>query len=75
MPIKKSKKQFTLIAHRGGAYDAPENTFEAFDLALEMGFDNIETDIQLSSDGRCILFMMNSWIEPLVFKALLPRRA
>ena len=55
MPIKKSKKQFTLIAHRGGAYDAPENTFEAFDLALEMGFDNIETDIQLSSDGRCIL--------------------
>ena len=55
MPIKKSEKQFTLIAHRGGAYDAPENTFEAFDLALEMGFDNIETDIQLSSDGRCIL--------------------
>tara|TARA_Y100000588_G_scaffold135284_1_gene148784 strand:- start:10795 stop:11592 length:798 start_codon:yes stop_codon:yes gene_type:complete len=52
---KSNQKQFTLIAHRGASYDAPENTFEAFDLALEMGFDNIETDVQLSSDGRCIL--------------------
>ena len=55
MPKKHSEKQFTLIAHRGASYDAPENTFEAFDLALEMGFDNIETDVQLSSDGRCVL--------------------
>jgi|TARA_B100001964_G_scaffold196523_1_gene221127 glycerophosphoryl diester phosphodiesterase len=55
LPRKNSEKQFALIAHRGASYDAPENTFEAFDLALEMGFDNIETDVQLSSDGRCVL--------------------
>lgn len=46
---------FTLIAHRGASYDAPENTFEAFDLALELGFDNFETDVQLTSDGRAVM--------------------
>lgn len=49
------KSNFTLIAHRGASYDAPENTFEAFDLALELGFDNFETDVQLTSDGRPVL--------------------
>ena len=46
---------FTLIAHRGASYDAPENTFEAFDLALSLGFDNFETDVQLTSDGIAVL--------------------
>ena len=46
---------FTLIAHRGASYDAPENTFEAFDLALSLGFDNFETDVQLTGDGRAVL--------------------
>lgn len=55
MSVNRIKKDFTLIAHRGASYDAPENTFEAFDLALEMGFDNVETDVQLSSDGRSVL--------------------
>ena len=44
-------KNFTLIAHRGFSSDAPENTFAAFDLALEHGFNNMETDVQLTSDG------------------------
>jgi glycerophosphoryl diester phosphodiesterase len=55
MPSTKKNKNFTLIAHRGASYDAPENTFEAFDLALELGFDNFETDVQLTSDGRAVL--------------------
>ncbi|NQW21024.1 MAG: hypothetical protein HQ477_09965 [Chloroflexi bacterium] len=46
---------FTLIAHRGSSYDAPENTFEAFDLALDLGFNNFETDVQLTSDGKAVL--------------------
>lgn len=49
------RKNFTLIAHRGASYDAPENTFEAFDLALKLGFNNIETDIQLTNDGRVVV--------------------
>ena len=39
---------FTLIAHRGYSSEAPENTFEAFDLALEHGFNNFEMDVQLT---------------------------
>ncbi len=55
LPNVNKKYEFTLIAHRGASYDAPENTFESFDLALELGFDNFETDVQLSSDGRAVL--------------------
>ena len=50
-----SLEDFILIAHRGASYDAPENTFEAFDLALRNGFDHVETDVQLSSDGHPVL--------------------
>jgi glycerophosphoryl diester phosphodiesterase len=55
LPGKNKKPEFTLIAHRGASYDAPENTFESFDLALELGFDNFETDVQLTSDGTPVL--------------------
>ncbi|MBO03843.1 MAG: hypothetical protein CL731_02360 [Chloroflexi bacterium] len=55
MASKAKNNDFTLIAHRGASYDAPENTFESFDLALELGFANIETDIQLTSDGRVVV--------------------
>ncbi len=55
MSPKKLRDDFIIIAHRGASYDAPENTFEAFDLALQQGFDNFETDIQLTSDGTVIL--------------------
>ncbi len=40
------------IAHRGASRDAPENTLEAFALAVEQGADMIETDLHLSSDGE-----------------------
>ena len=55
LPNVNDTHEFTLIAHRGASYDAPENTFESFDLALELGFDNFETDLQLSSDGTPVL--------------------
>lgn len=42
--------RFFPIAHRGFSSQAPENTLAAFDLALESGFDNIELDVQLTSD-------------------------
>ncbi|NQW16628.1 MAG: hypothetical protein HQ478_04000 [Chloroflexi bacterium] len=44
-------RQFTIIAHRGDSASAPENTFTSFDLAIEKGFDNVELDVQLTSDG------------------------
>jgi glycerophosphoryl diester phosphodiesterase len=42
---------FVIIAHRGDSSAAPENTLQAFDLALAKGFPNFETDCQLSADG------------------------
>ncbi len=52
---KSGASGFTLIAHRGFSSDAPENTYDAFDLAIENGFNNIETDVQLTSDGVAVL--------------------
>ena len=40
-----------VIAHRGASGYAPENTLEAFLLAIEQGADGIELDVQLSRDG------------------------
>jgi len=43
------------IAHRGASGYAPENTRAAFELAIAMGADMIETDVQLTSDGELVL--------------------
>jgi len=40
-----------VIGHRGASGDAPENTLESFDLALEHGAEALELDIRLSADG------------------------
>lgn len=39
------------VNHRGYNTIAPENTLPAFKLSKKMGFDTIECDIQLTSDG------------------------
>lgn len=44
-----------VIAHRGASAYAPENTFPAFDLALAMGADALETDIRTTRDGVLVL--------------------
>ncbi len=44
-----------VIAHRGASTYAPENTFAAYDLALEMGARHIELDVQLSSDSHVVV--------------------
>ncbi len=43
-----------LIAHRGAAHDAPENTVAAFELAWRQGADGIEGDFQLTRDGEIV---------------------
>ena len=44
-----------VIAHRGASSYAPENTIPAFDLALDMGADGLETDIRATADGVLVL--------------------
>src|SRR3989304_1005932 len=43
-----------VIAHRGASQRAPENTLEAFRLALEEGADGGELDAKLTADGVLI---------------------
>lgn len=45
-----------VIGHRGAAGLAPENTYVGFDIALELGVDGIETDVQRTQDGKLVLF-------------------
>lgn len=47
--------QTKIIAHRGASKYAPENTMPAFALALELGADGIETDVQLTKDKIPVL--------------------
>ena len=44
-----------IIAHRGANAYAPENTLPAFEKALTMGADGVETDILLTADGFVVL--------------------
>src|SRR5260370_40022222 len=48
-----------VIGHRGAAGLAPENTFAGFDIALALGVDGIETDVQKTKDGKLVLFHDN----------------
>ena len=49
-----------VIAHRGASGSAPENTMAAFRKAVELGAGFIETDLQLSRDGRLVALHDNS---------------
>ncbi len=44
-----------IIAHRGAAAEAPENTILAFDLGLELGADALELDVRRSLDGELMV--------------------
>ncbi len=45
-----------IIAHRGAAVHAPENTIVSFELAVSLGADAIELDAKLSADGEIVVF-------------------
>ncbi|SES81156.1 glycerophosphodiester phosphodiesterase family protein [Thorsellia anophelis] len=44
-------KEPLVIAHRGASGYLPEHTLAAYELAVKMGADYIEPDLQLTSDG------------------------
>jgi glycerophosphoryl diester phosphodiesterase len=45
-----------VLSHRGYHVSLPENTLDAFQAAIEMQVDGIETDIRLTADGIPVLF-------------------
>ncbi len=45
-----------VIAHRGASGHAPEHTWPAYELAMRMGADFLEPDLQMTRDGHLIAF-------------------
>ena len=43
------------FAHRGARAHAPENTIEAFQLALKLGANGLESDVWVTADGDVVL--------------------
>ena len=43
------------FAHRGARAHAPENTLEAFELALRLGATGLESDVWITADGVAVL--------------------
>ncbi|MEW6233187.1 MAG: glycerophosphodiester phosphodiesterase family protein [Chloroflexota bacterium] len=57
-PATKAADRWTrplIVAHRGGAALAPENTLAAFENALRIGVDMVELDVHLSLDGAVVV--------------------
>jgi len=53
-PVLPGKRPI-LLGHRGASKYLPENTFEAFDLALTHGCDGFEFDVRLTSDNAALI--------------------
>lgn len=47
---------FLVIAHRGASAYAPDHTLAAYELAVQMGADYIELDLQSTKDGKLVAF-------------------
>ncbi len=51
-----SEKNIYVAAHRGWSELYPENTMIAFRKAIEIGVDQIETDVRVTLDGELVCF-------------------
>lgn len=51
-----TNSNFIPFAHRGGTDFAPENTFEAFNSAVKIGYKFLETDVHPNADGKLMAF-------------------
>lgn len=49
-----SEKNIFVAAHRGWCEKYPENTMLAFKKAIEIGVDQIETDVRITADGELV---------------------
>ncbi|HLF56531.1 MAG TPA: glycerophosphodiester phosphodiesterase family protein, partial [Thermoanaerobaculia bacterium] len=45
-----------ILAHRGGALEAPENTLAAIAHAIACGADGVELDVRLAADRVPVVF-------------------
>lgn len=55
-----STKKVLVVSHRGDWRNAPENSLAAYKLAIDMGVDIIETDLNKTSDGVIVIMHDNT---------------
>ena len=48
--------KFTPFSHRGGSIENDENTLEAFENSINLGYQYIETDVQHTKDNKLVIF-------------------
>ncbi len=63
-----------VIAHRGASYYAPEETRPAYELALKMGADYLELDLQRTKDGVLIALHDDTLERTTNIKEVFPKR-
>jgi glycerophosphoryl diester phosphodiesterase len=58
----RTKKDFLLIAHRGGVVDGArsENSLKALDEAVRRGYSHVEVDARCTKDGHVVCFHLNN---------------
>ena len=54
-PLPPAKHRVAVIAHRGGAALAPENTLAAYRQAIALGVDYIEIDVRITRDRQLVV--------------------
>ncbi len=67
--------ELTLIAHRGASGYLPEHTLEGYELAVELGADYIEPDLQFTSDGELVAMHDSTLDRTTNVKVLFPDAA
>ncbi|MFD6972065.1 glycerophosphodiester phosphodiesterase [Streptomyces sp. NPDC059979] len=63
-----------VYAHRGASAYAPENTLEAVDLAMRLGFDWVENDVQRTKDGELVVIHDDTLARTTDVEQLFPDR-
>ena len=53
-PVPLTADDLLVIAHRGASTYAPDHTLVAYEMAVDMGADYIELDLQMTNDGKLV---------------------